>query len=658
MEPTDLALDADPGVTLAATVFAPDGPATVAVVVSSGTGFRRRTYRHLAAWLCERGALVVTYDFRGIGDSATDALLQEADLPDWGRDLDAVLAWVAEAHPDLPVVHLGHSAGGHIVGFSRRARRVRRHLFVAVGAGTLWQHFVRRWPLELWFWWGLGAWNLARWGSLRPGGGWTGTALPGPVFRTWRRWSHRSRYHADEVARFDAEHVLPAMPPITSWVFTDDGIATPRSARTVLDAFPGATSRLEVVAPHEVGLRSIGHGGAFRDAEALWERWWSEVVRPTEVSRGDAEPPWARRWRQAGFAPVDGAWRRGHLRLDRSERGWVLQGPMPADVRLGVPGGTAVADGVALQVATDDRLLRCDDQALRCARVLDHHGARIDDGRLEVPVPEGDGLEGLAAAAEGLRERLEAPLADATVRAMALQGGARARAAVRHLAEVDPEALAVVRARGAADAAALAAQLSGDLPTLVAHLDALAPDPGRYDAARDALLAAIAPLPDEDARALVQPSDHARLELALARQRWEELPPRTWLATHAAARRRVFQALRAHGQVERALAESLELDPTWAEGLVGTTPDAASLRRLRHVADDPHANPAALPVVAALLAAWGEAVDVARLRGLPLDDPAPYVARLQDRLGGAQGALSLAGSTGGEVSVVDPLTRR
>ena len=153
MTETTHTIQATADIPLAATSYAPAEAPSVAVVISSGTGFARSFYKRLAAYFCEQGAWVLTYDFRGIGASANPTLLQEADLPDWGSDLDAVLRWVREAQPDLPVVHLGHSAGGHVVAFSEESRRIHKHLFVAAGAGTLWQHFVSRWPLELYFWW-------------------------------------------------------------------------------------------------------------------------------------------------------------------------------------------------------------------------------------------------------------------------------------------------------------------------------------------------------------------------------------------------------------------------------------------------------------------------------------------------------------------------
>lgn len=274
----DLTLPVEPGVDLALTTFSPADPPTRVVIVSSGTGYARRFYRGLAEDLCARGAYVVTYDFRGVAESATPDLLRVADLPDWGRDLDAVIRHAHALHPGLPIGHIGHSAGGHIVAFSAEAHRVQKHVFVAVGAGTLWQHFVSRWPLELYFWWILGPLSLARHGHLARGGGWGGAPLPAPVFRTWRRWSHRDRYYAADVDAWRTTHAVPSPThPIESWVFTDDGISTPRAARTILACFPDAPTALHLVAPADIDRPRIDHDGAFRKKSVLWNRWWDAL---------------------------------------------------------------------------------------------------------------------------------------------------------------------------------------------------------------------------------------------------------------------------------------------------------------------------------------------------------------------------------------------
>lgn len=248
-----------------------------AVLISAGTGFPRQFYRRAAAWLAAEGAVVLTFDFRGIGDSAvTDLASGDIEYADWGRlDQAAAVEALEAAAPGLPITHIGHSVGGHFIGLMPNHAKVKRHAFVGVGGGY-WGHHARGYiPKALYFWWGLGTWSLLRHGYLKAGGGWGGQSLPRNVFLTWRRWCHRPDYHAGDVATtLRPHHYEDVRAPIRSWIFTDDPIANKRSAPVILSNYPNAPKETVFVAPSDIGVRRIGHEGAFREGrETLWAEW-------------------------------------------------------------------------------------------------------------------------------------------------------------------------------------------------------------------------------------------------------------------------------------------------------------------------------------------------------------------------------------------------
>ena len=272
----DLELVAADGAVLSGRLVAHEAP-SVCVLISSGTGFKKEFYQKTAEYFAARGAAVLLYDYRGIGASRTRAHLLQANLPDWGSfDMRAGIDFLSATYPGLQISHLGHSAGGHLVGFAENQHRIAKHAFVACGSGTWYRHDLNRWAVELYFWWGLGTYALRRWGYLKPVGGWSGDPLPGPVFRTWRRWSSQRRYYADELRTGKQPHVFgDVTAPITSWVFSDDGIATERAAKDILDVYTNAPCTLKLVRPRDLQKRAIGHQGCFRSGfEALWQEWW------------------------------------------------------------------------------------------------------------------------------------------------------------------------------------------------------------------------------------------------------------------------------------------------------------------------------------------------------------------------------------------------
>lgn len=273
----DIKFRAEDGWELAGTVYRGAAP-QVAILISAGTGFPRRFYRHVAAYLSQRGAVVLTYDFRGIGESGVENLaVSGIDYPDWGRlDMSAALEHLQSLAPGLPVTTLGHSIGGQFVGFMQNHDTAVRHAFVAVGSGHWGVHKLRNIPLELFFWWGYGAYCLARHGYIPAGGLWGGEALPPNVFRTWRRWSARRGYLLPELAEGRYPHRFDdPCGPISAWVLSDDPIATETACGDTLSHYSQAEKHLVVRTPRQLGTKKVGHDGAFRKGrEALWAELW------------------------------------------------------------------------------------------------------------------------------------------------------------------------------------------------------------------------------------------------------------------------------------------------------------------------------------------------------------------------------------------------
>lgn len=250
----------------------------IAVMISSGTGFPRHFYHEVGRYLANKGAVVLTYDYRGIGESEGRGLARSGiDYPDWGRfDMVATLDHLERSAPGLRLTHLAHSVGGHFLGLMSNQDKIDRHAFASVGTGYFGGHHRSYWPLEMYFWWGIGSFSLWRHGYVKSGGGWQGEDLPPKLFKTWRRWSHRKDYLRSDFSDLLAPHHYDAVTaPIHSWIFEDDPIATKKSGRDLLDCYPNAPQEIVFRSPADVGVKRIGHEGAFRKGrEALWSEWW------------------------------------------------------------------------------------------------------------------------------------------------------------------------------------------------------------------------------------------------------------------------------------------------------------------------------------------------------------------------------------------------
>ena len=279
----DIIVVAEDGYRLSARLIRGPAP-THAILITSGTGFPMGFYDRFARHLAANGAAVLLHDMRGIGASRPDDLAaMRMTYEDWGRlDMPAALDALIAAHPGLPVTHVGHSVGGHFVGFMPNHAKITRHAFVAVGSGYWGDHFRSYNPAEIFFWWFYGPWSLARHGYIKGGKLWRGADLPRGVFLPWRHWCHDPRYFADRIgAELQPNHFAEITAPIRSWIFTDDPIANRKTAPRMLKVYPNAPGELIVRAPADYGVTRIAHEGAFRRGlEPLWDEISDWLTRP------------------------------------------------------------------------------------------------------------------------------------------------------------------------------------------------------------------------------------------------------------------------------------------------------------------------------------------------------------------------------------------
>jgi predicted alpha/beta hydrolase len=246
-----------------------------ALAVNGATGFPREFYLRFAAYCAQRGYHTLVYDYRGMGASATQPLAAErARMSDWGLlDMPAALAWLEQRFPQLPLVTLGHSVGGQLIGCMPNQAAARAHVMVATSIGY-WRG--QRLPfryLALLFWKLYGPLELRTRGYVPHGALWHGDALPPGVFLEWRRWCLRPEHFAPELVGDRERGPFAAVrAPVLSLTFSDDPIATPWAVAQLLALYPNAAIERRLTTPAQARVRHIGHHGFFaeRHRETLW----------------------------------------------------------------------------------------------------------------------------------------------------------------------------------------------------------------------------------------------------------------------------------------------------------------------------------------------------------------------------------------------------
>jgi predicted alpha/beta hydrolase len=297
-EPPAQPLAAADGRLLAARWFEPARqPARAVAVVNAATGVPQRFYRHFAAWLAQRGYAVLTYDYRGIGESRQGPLRAEpARMRDWALlDMPAALAEAArrrEARDGraLPLLLVGHSFGGNAIGLADGFEQADALLGVAAQSGD-WRNWPgrHRWVTHAFF----HALPPAAAHLLGKAPGWvlggSGAGLPKGVALDWARWGRRRGYlFTDPALAAHVSRYRQFSGPAHLWHISDDRTYGPAAAVDALAAQFSA-ARVERPALDAAALRSgpVGHFGAFRaePGRRIWPQWLDRIESATPALR-------------------------------------------------------------------------------------------------------------------------------------------------------------------------------------------------------------------------------------------------------------------------------------------------------------------------------------------------------------------------------------
>lgn len=271
-----LHIDTADGYKLGARRWAPQAQSKAVVLVAGATGVPQRFYERFAKFMCAQGFTVITFDYRGVGESKHGPLKGfDANYMHWAEcDTEAATAYALSLGPTAVV---GHSFGGHAFGLTRRANETLGLYTFATGAGWHGHMPPSARPKVLFMWNVLGPILTTLRGYLPSSAVGMGEDLPLGVYRQWRRWCKYPNYWFDDPEvnfkpRFAAVRV-----PIVVENATDDSWAPPNSARAFMSHYTAAPLTYLTLAPQSIGEAVIEHMGYFR--EHIGAKVWPRVAR-------------------------------------------------------------------------------------------------------------------------------------------------------------------------------------------------------------------------------------------------------------------------------------------------------------------------------------------------------------------------------------------
>lgn len=247
------------------------------VIINAATSVRCRHYSRFADYLFANGFDVITYDYRGIGESRPGSIKGlNASWTDWGAlDFEAMLRRAQRELPGQPIDVVGHSFGGCAAGLGESGQVIRR--LVSVGAQfAYWRDYApeQRWRM-------FGKWHLLMplltlFCGYFPGKrlGWL-EDTPAGVVRDWSTPTARYERRPSGRAMLARTGQLPfanVRAQTLAISISDDPYGTIAAIERLLSYFSHAPKTHLRIAPQDIGEQQVGHFAFFRSAyqATLW----------------------------------------------------------------------------------------------------------------------------------------------------------------------------------------------------------------------------------------------------------------------------------------------------------------------------------------------------------------------------------------------------
>ncbi len=261
------------------------------IVICAATGVKRQFYQPYARYLAEQGFVVLTFDYRGIGDSRPVTLNKfKARMSDWGeKDIAGVLDWVRQAYPENKIMVIGHSVAGQVLGLAHNNDLVSAVVTVASQSG-----YWRFWPWNLRyvifvFWYmviPLLTTLFARFPSKFVG---MGEDLPAGVAFQWASWGRDPDYILGKNSLTSKDNFSQFTGSWLSYSLENDFFAPAEAVDRLVTFYPNARPTRKHLTAGDLGVKRFGHFDFFKQRfkDSLWQETVEWLSRQTASESGD-----------------------------------------------------------------------------------------------------------------------------------------------------------------------------------------------------------------------------------------------------------------------------------------------------------------------------------------------------------------------------------
>ena len=278
VQPQSVSIPTDGHGDIAGLIWMPPTPPVGLVVIHPATATPARFYTAFAEFLVENGHAVVTYDYRGTGASGDPRRFRGLRMRDWlSIDVPAAADFTEHRFPDLPIVAVGHSLGGHALILGAGGERVSRFIIAATHLPVTRRITPsaerRRVAMVLNV---LGP-ALSRVLGFMPGrrlG--LGEDIPAAAMLEWGRWARMPQYFFSDPTMDAAARASAFTGDVLAMGASDDPWSSARQIDALTAHLTSARVERRTITPAEVGVERLGHHGLFR--RGVGDRAWPEML--------------------------------------------------------------------------------------------------------------------------------------------------------------------------------------------------------------------------------------------------------------------------------------------------------------------------------------------------------------------------------------------
>ena len=254
------------------------------IVIAPDTAISHQFYHEFALFFKELQYNVITFDYRGVGESAPQQLKgYKATLHDWAvQDLDAVLLYVHHSFPGREIIYVGHGIGGEIVGLVPASQYINKLILIstALSCDKLLPLFYRLKIKGMKFFYRTSGKILGFIPAIM-----FKERMPKGVYYEMANWCDSANGMFDY---YPDNNYRKLNIPVLVFTFTDDWLSHPNAVKELLKHFTNAVITWYHLDPKRIKIKKIGHNNFFhpRMKTALWENMQQWMNHDSWTSQG------------------------------------------------------------------------------------------------------------------------------------------------------------------------------------------------------------------------------------------------------------------------------------------------------------------------------------------------------------------------------------